>query len=74
MQAYILIQPLIFVLAFPSRGVAGAAALCGPEIPDDQQNFRYFCWLPHLRGTKQGRRCSHATWSLDELWAAFPWV
>jgi len=55
-------------------GVAGAAALCGPETPDDQQNFRYFCWLPHLRGTKQGRRCSYATWSLDELWAAFPWV
>jgi len=26
------------------------------------------------RRTKQGRRCSHTTWSLDKLWAAFPWV
>ena len=29
---------------------------------------------PHQDGTKQGRRCSHATRSLDKLWAAFPWV
>jgi len=27
-----------------------------------------------LRRTKQGRRCTHSTWSLDDLWAAFPWV
>jgi len=25
-------------------------------------------------GTKQGRRCSHSTWSLDDLLAAFSWV
>jgi len=28
----------------------------------------------HQDGTKYGRRCSQATWSLDDLWAAFPWV
>jgi len=26
------------------------------------------------RRTKQGRRCSHATWSLEKFWAAFQWV
>ena len=26
---------------------------------------------PHQDGTKQGWRCSHSTWSLDDLWAAF---
>jgi len=29
---------------------------------------------PHQNGIKQGRRCSHATSSLDELWAALTWV
>jgi len=25
-------------------------------------------------GAKQGRRCSHSTWSLDDLWATSPWL
>jgi len=29
---------------------------------------------PHQHGPKQARRCSHSTWSLDDLWTAFEWV
>jgi len=29
---------------------------------------------PQQGGTKHGWRCSHSTWSWDDLWAAFPWV
>jgi len=29
---------------------------------------------PHQDGTKQGQRCSHAIWPLDELWTFFRWV
>ena len=52
----------------------GAAALGGPEIPRDQQQSQIVLLAPHQDGTKQGWRCSHATWSLDKLWAAFQWV
>jgi len=39
-----------------------------------QQQSQIVLFAPHQDGTKQGWRCSHATWSLDELWAAFPWL
>jgi len=52
----------------------GAAPLGWPEIPHDQQHSRIVLLAPHQDGTKQGRWCSHTTWSLDELWAAFPWM
>jgi len=71
MWAYIHIHSFIFVSAFPLERVAGAAALGGPEIPHDQQQSHIVMLAPHQDGTKQGRRCSHAT--LDDLWAAFPW-
>ena len=29
---------------------------------------------PHQDGTKPGWRCNHATWSLDDIRAAFPWA
>jgi len=74
MQEYILIHLLIFVPALPSGRVAGAAALGGLEIPHDQQQFQIVLLAPHQDGTKKGQRCSHPTWSLDELWAAFLWV
>jgi len=45
----------------------GQQPLKNPKYLTINRNFRYFCWLPHLDGTKQGRRCSHATWSLHEL-------
>jgi len=54
--------------------VAAAAAPRGPEIPHDQQQSQMVLLAPHQDGTKKGRRCSYATWSLDKLWAAFPWV
>jgi len=40
----------------------------------DQHQSQIVLLAPHQDGTKRGRRCSHATWSLDKLWAAFPWV
>ena len=46
----------------------------GPEMPHDQQQSQIVLLVPHQNEAKQGRRCSHATWSLDELWVAFPWV
>jgi len=74
MKAYILIYTLTFVPAFPLGRVARTAALGGPEIPHDQQHFQKVLLALHQDENKQGRRCGHATWSLDELWAAFPWV
>ena len=56
--------------AFPLRRVVGAAALGGPEIPHDQQQSQIVLLAPHQAGTKQYRRCSHATRSSDCLWAA----
>jgi len=50
---------LIFMPAFPLWRVAGAAALGGLGIPDDQQHFQIVLLAPHQDGTKQGRRCSH---------------
>jgi len=55
---------------FPLGRVAGAAAEGDPKYFTINRNS----WLPHQDVTKQGRRCGHATWSLDELWAAFPRV
>jgi len=52
------------------RKVAGAAALWGLEITHDFQQPHIVLLAPHQDGTKQGRRCNHATWSLDELQAA----
>ena len=74
MPAYILIHSLVFVPAFPLRRVVWSAALGEPKIPHDQQQSQIVLLAPHQDGTKQGLRRSHATWSLDELWAAFPWV
>jgi len=50
----------------------GAATLGRPEMSHDQQQSQTVM-APHQDGTKQGRRYSHFTWSLDDLWAAFPW-
>jgi len=60
--------------AFPLRRVAGAEALRGLEISHGQRQFLVNLLAPHQKGTKQGRRCSHSTWSMNDLWAAFPWV
>ena len=50
----------------------GAEALGGPEIPQDQQQFQIVLLAPHQHGTKQGRRCSHATWSVDDHLGRLP--
>ena len=63
-----------FHAAFSLGRVARAAAVGGPGIPRDQQQSQIVLLAPHQDGTKQGRRCSHVTWSLDKLWAALPLV
>ena len=64
----------IFVPTFRFRRDAGPAAIGGPKIRRDQQKSQIVLLAPHQDGTKQGRRCSHATRSLEKLWADFPWV
>jgi len=64
----------IFVPTFPFRRDAGPSTTGGPKIRRDQQKSQIVLLAPHQDGTKQGRRCSRATWSSDKLWAAFPWV
>jgi len=70
----IVIHSIIFVPAFRLRRVVGSAPLGGPpEISHAQEQ----CQIDPLGpqdGAKEGRRCSHTTWSLDDLWAAFLWV
>jgi len=72
MWACTLIHLLIFAPAIPFGRDVGAAALGGSKIPRDQQKSQIVLLAPHQDGTKQGRRCSYATWSLDKLWTAFP--
>jgi len=53
--------------------VAGAAALGGLET----HQFSAISGspvAPHQYGTTPSRRCNHVTWSVVELWTAFPWV
>jgi len=64
----------IFKPAFPLRSVAEAADLSGLEIPNHQQKSEVVPLTPRHDGTKRGRRCSHTTWALYDLWAACPWV
>ena len=59
---------------FSSGGIPGALVLGGLEIPHDYQQSHIVLLAPHQNWAKQGRRCSHSTWSLDDIWAAFPWV
>jgi len=59
------------VSPFPFSRVAGTAAVGGLEVPHDQQQSHVVVLAPHQDFTKQGQRCSHSTWSLDELCTAF---
>ena len=67
--------PFIFMPAFPLGRVAGAAALGGLEIPQDQQHFRKFCWLhTKTRPIKVGVVQYSLHLGLDDLGTTFPWV
>ena len=57
----------IFMPAFPLGRVEAATALGGRRIPHGQQQFQIVRLTPHQDETKQGRRCSHYTWALDDL-------
>jgi len=57
-----------------SRGGCGSAALGELGIPHGQQQSQIVLLASHQDGTKQGRRCSQPTWSLDDIWATFPCV
>jgi len=58
------------VRAFLPESVAGTAAV-GLEI---QQQSQIVLLPQHQDGTKQGWRCSRISWSLEDIWTAFPWV
>jgi len=64
----------IFIPAFRLGRVAGVAALGGLEILHGFQQSLIVPQGSHQDGTKQRRRCNHVTWSLVDLWAAFPWM
>ena len=66
-----LIISFIFKPAFRLGRVVGSTALGGLGIPHGQQQFQIVLLTPQQDGTKG---CSHSTWSLDDLWVAFPWV
>ena len=67
------IHPFIFMPAFPLGRVTRATSPGGLKIRHSQQWFQVILLAPHQDGTKQGWGCSHSTWSLDNLQAAFPW-
>ena len=52
----------------------GAAPPGGLQIPHGQQQSQIVLLAPHQNGTKQGRKCNHSTWSLDDLLVALSWV
>jgi len=64
---------------FPLGKVAGTAVLekfekpFGPQKSLSTVNSNLLL-ASRRNETKRGRRCSHSTWSLDNLWATFPWV
>jgi len=65
---------LISTPTVPLGRVAEAAVVGGLEIPQAQQQFQIILLFPHRDEPKQGWRCSHSTWSLDDPWVAFPCV
>ena len=67
------VNSFVFVADFPLGKVTGEATI-GHGKPHGQQKFQIVLLTPHQDGTKQGRRCSHCTWSFDDLWVAFPRV
>jgi len=56
----------ILTTALPLRRVADPKYLTEPSL--------VALLAPHQDGAKQCGRCSHFIWSLDDLWATFPWV
>jgi len=62
----------IFMPAFPHwEGRRGN----GPwNTSRSTAQFQIVLLAPHQDRTKEGRRCSHSTWSLDDIWVVFPWV
>ena len=68
------IRSFIFMPTFPRDRVAMPADLGGLGIHCGQQQLQLILLAPHYAGAKQGGRCSHSTWSLDDLWAPFPWI
>jgi len=64
----------IFVPTLSLGREAGTATQGGVGIPHGQQQFQIVLLVPHQDGTKQGRRCSLSTQTLEDLRAAFPCV
>jgi len=52
---------------FLSGGSRGTSPIGGPEIPRGFQQHLIVLLASHQDGTKQGRRCNHATWALADI-------
>ena len=63
-----------FTPVFCLGRVADAPDLTCPELTHGLQQPQIVLLAPHHDVTKQGRRCGYSTWSLDDLWVAFPWM
>jgi len=71
---FLFLHSLIFVPSFPLGRVAGQQSLEDSKYLTINSNLGIVLLALRQGGTKQGRRCSHSTWSLDDLLAAFSWV
>jgi len=60
----------IFIPAYPLERIVGTAALGDCQIPCGFKQFQVVLLGTHEEGTKEGRRCNHDTWYVDELWAS----
>jgi len=66
------IYSFIFTPTFPLGRVEGIADLGGLEIPHCFQKSQVALLAAHQHGTKQGLKCSHATWSLVNSPLVYP--
>jgi len=63
-----------FVPDFPLGRIGVGSSPRRTRNTSRSQQSQMVLLAPCQDETKQGRRYSHSTWSLDDLWAAFPWV
>jgi len=65
-------QSFVHFHAYFASGLGRGSSSLGLKIPHDQQQSQIVLLAPHQDGTKQGRRCSHSTWSFGRPVDRFP--
>jgi len=61
---------IIYIPSFPMGGSGQPYR----RILHSQQQLHRVVLAPDQDGTKQDRRCIHATWFLDDLWGTLLWL